>query len=107
MVRRCGGGVSSRPWCGAATEDRADRGHADGLVDDPRQPPRPVLVARDEPDGDRDEADRDERDDDVLGQNQTSHVGRGDEPDLRGDASTALWSSKPNQTMPDRTAPAQ
>lgn len=105
--RGCGGSASGTLGRGAAAEDTADRGHADGLVDDPRQAPGPVLVAWNEPDGDRNEANCDERDDDDLGQNQTSHAGRGEEPDLRGDASTASCPSKPNQTTPDRTAPAR
>jgi hypothetical protein len=82
--RREGGGARGRTGRRRCTladrppiRDSPHRGDADGLVDYPRQAPGPVLVARDEPDRDRDEADRDERDDDVLGQHQTSHVGRG------------------------------
>ncbi len=87
----CAAGASSR----APAENGADRGHADGLVDDPWKAPRPVLVAREEPDGDRDEANRDERENDVLGQRQTSQGGRGRGPDLPLDASTGSCPSKP------------
>lgn len=102
-IGRGGRNVRGALRCGAPAEDCADRGHADGLVDDPRQPPRPVLVARDEPDGDRDEADRDERDDDVLGQNQTSHVGRGMNPTSAG--MLAPRRARANRTRPSLTAP--
>jgi hypothetical protein len=105
--RGCPGcGASSS--AGAPAKDGADRGHADRLVDDPWKAPGSVLVAREKPDGDRNEANRDERNNDVLGQHQTSRVGPGSGPDLRGDASTGSCPSKQNQTgphCPHRTDP--
>jgi hypothetical protein len=84
---------------GPMAQNRADRGHADRFVDDPRIPPGPVLVARHEPDGNRDEADRNERDDDELGQHQSSLLGRGEGPDLAAMLAPAL-------TGANRTGPA-
>ena len=55
-----------------------------------------MLVAREEPDGDRDEANRDERDNDVLGQRQNlTSWSRLWTPDLPLDASTGSCLSKP------------